>query len=290
MCILREQVVSVGGTKIFVTPSQDATRQLTVYENTVNTAGPNMMILPIPYPETFAFEEGVMEYRDLFRHAAESLYIQRPEAFTRCAAAPAVAPPLKVHSVGPYLASIALSILDLDRLDSTVFSPLATNLREMLLETYVDARTPFGFLCCRLRPGDVTYAPIAYSHATLPAGLFVPTKHYHGHVEAFADDWDHLVYSFGTEEGYVHSLSEGNTHYIPVSPNKIAWPRLPPPFRRSPDEPIRCWRKTGVYRNVDLVLPLEGGHEGAEDPVQSASSSYKESYFTSLPSLWGAFH
>ena len=202
-----------------------------------------------------------------------------------------------MYTVGPYLASIAYSIADLDRLDTASFSPLAPNLREMLHATYAayTGGTPFGFLCCRLLPGPATaYRPLAYSHAALEGVLFVPTKHWHAGWDAappaVADDWDHLIYSFGTEQAYAHVDSEPGVHYIPLLRNRVGWHRLPPAYRYSPSAPIRCWRKKGLYMNKDLIFPFEMQDEEQEDPrPRRPSTPHRGDYASSLPGLRGAF-
>lgn len=56
MCILNEDS-NVTATKIFVAPDKTKTKQLTVYSNQVGSeSNNNMMILPVPYPNTVKFK------------------------------------------------------------------------------------------------------------------------------------------------------------------------------------------------------------------------------------------
>jgi hypothetical protein len=63
----------------------------------------------------------------------------------------------------------------------------------------------FGFLVCKLRRGQHSYHPLAYTHQMHPNHLlFVPTLHIHpdgtySHdIEPYAD-WDHSIYSVETD-------------------------------------------------------------------------------------------
>ena len=64
MCIIAGEVRRVAGTKLFVMPSSDGRRQITVYSNKVDTPGANVMCLPVPNPESIEFET---VYNDLFK-------------------------------------------------------------------------------------------------------------------------------------------------------------------------------------------------------------------------------
>jgi hypothetical protein len=251
MCIIRGPVDSVKKTNIFVAPSTDFSQQLTVYSNEVTTGAANMMILPVPYPETVSFKA---VYPTLFSDAAASftevdVLTENPLLWRGSS------PKLEVFRVGPYNVSIALSLADLDRIDADQLEPVSEELRYMLARTYGPdlMPVPYGFICCALQPGANTYEPLAYTHRALETGLFVPTKHFHGaEEEVIAKDWDHAVYSVRT------SLAEAHTPGIyPRRENAIRWSALPDGFRYGPGEPLCKWLRKGEYTNKDLLLPFQ---------------------------------
>ena len=69
MYIISGPVVSVNATKIYVQPSKDSNRQLTVYANRVDTPATNLMILACPTPQSIAFETVPKE---IFTQCADS--------------------------------------------------------------------------------------------------------------------------------------------------------------------------------------------------------------------------
>jgi hypothetical protein len=69
MCIISGPVISVNSTKILALPSNDGTRQLTVYRNAVATPESNAMCLPCPNPETIEFESVP---KDIFSQCSSS--------------------------------------------------------------------------------------------------------------------------------------------------------------------------------------------------------------------------
>lgn len=283
MCIITGPVRSVQQTKIFVMPSTDIhmegegqeQRQLTVYKNNVHTVSENMMILPVPWPETVRFEEEFMKtYPTLFTDLEKSLYrFSSPTqtqtlSFTRSA----VSTPLPVLKVGSYEVSVVPSAKELSNLNTSVFS-LSPELKGLLAAHY---SAPFGFLCCKLRAGLQSYEPLAYSHRRWKqTSLFVPTMHYHAHVEVASRDvlgysyfgevssasglaavekdpeWDHSIYSMYTESSYSHaSLTDS------LEGNALDAKRFPRGFEIGQHDQVRCWEKKGVWKNVDVEFPL----------------------------------
>lgn len=124
MCIIAGPVESVSTTKIFVAPSKGGDRQLVVYSNSVSTKSSNMMILPVPHPETLRFEKDVMDYKDLYRDCADSLFIYKPDQQRNewsLRSAP-LSSYLPVLDVGSYQVSVAMSFEDLYKLNPVVFA------------------------------------------------------------------------------------------------------------------------------------------------------------------------
>lgn len=99
---------------------------------------------------------------------------------------------LAVTQVGSYDVSIVPTRDDFSRLSREHFV-LDTNVADLFAKRY---SKNFAFVVCRLRPGE-KFHPIAYVSAlSSDKSLFVPTYHYHGHVET-VPDWDHEVYAAG---------------------------------------------------------------------------------------------
>jgi hypothetical protein len=277
MCIILKPVRSVTNTKIFVAPSLpfSTDRQLTVYLNSVNTLDSNMMILPVPYPDSLKFEKSVMEYKSLFEDLHASLrWLEYLSATTRSAFSPSNRT-LPVFTVGSYSVSVAQSVQDLNNLNTSVFS-LPLDLKHMLEGTYGPSASeiPFGFLCCKLRPGLQTYEPIAYSHRRIYSNkLFVPTKHYHAQENQrklwgfsyFGNEdplslglhsqeephWDHIVYSIQTIPDEAH-----HSNAYPKQPNSLDLSILPKEYQFSQGDVVHCWEKKGRWKNDDLLFSL----------------------------------
>lgn len=247
MCIIAAPVRSVKSTQLFLVPSVGGKRQLTVYKNTVATASDNLMILPVPNPTTIRFEPGVMAYKNLFTDAkasfhALSVHPRHLERFYRDKS------PLRVLDVGPYRASVAGSIADLERLDESVFF-ITANLRQFLEREY--AGTGMGFICCQLRSGETAYEPIAYSHDLEEGTLFAPTMHYH--LDGGAPDWDHEIFTIGTTTA-AHRNHEAM--FLPKEWNEISWDQMPPEFQHTTARRLHRWCAIGDYPNMDMRLRL----------------------------------
>ena len=281
MCIIAGPVKSVSSTRIFVAPSTQGDRQLTVYSNTVQTDARNLMILPVPNPQTVQFEPKAMQYKNLFQDAKYSFHTRMLESATLSMTRSAPHSTLDVIDVGSYKASIAYSVDDLLRLNAGVFGDLNPKLLDMLRSTYGDR---FGFVCCILNEGGNTYEPIAYSHVRGSAhSLFVPTKHYHVHninplieysyanesirnfyegalhaATKWSDDWDHEIYSIGTTAASAHK--QGHTDYIPKEKNEIDWSQFSSGYKWGPNHRLHRWCMQGEFHNVDLEFTVALAH------------------------------
>ncbi len=253
MCIIPGPIHSVSSTKLFVLPNQAKTRQMTFYMNSVETPNENMMILPVPKIDSI--ELHTIKYKAMFKDLRESVYRVPEHSYSsfeysntlRCVASLA---PLEVISHGSYLVSIAPTLEDLHRLDTTVFE-FPPDIFDFFGKHYT---REFGYLCCRLKEGHQDYEPICYSHSLHSNGKrFVPTLHYHNHgggkVDTDHADWDHLIYSAGT-------LKEANHKFISNSENKIRWKRFPEAFRYLETSPIRCAEISGNHPNRDIAFAV----------------------------------
>ena len=179
MCIIAGEVRRVAGTKLFVMPSSDGRRQITVYSNKVDTPGANVMCLPVPNPDSIAFET---VYNDLFKDCKKSFLQPKFLSASNTLSfqdGGAVRSYLPVQNHGSYDVVVAPTLDDLDRVPPG-FLTLSDDVKGYLRSNYTEKESPFGVLLCKLRPGSVEYEPFAYSHALLASGkLFVPTRHYH---------------------------------------------------------------------------------------------------------------
>lgn len=251
MCIIPGPVDSVSNTKLFVMPSLDKTRQFTVYSNSVDSPDENVMILPVPNLNSLQLH--TIKYKKLFDHLHDSVIKHQTRAFEfsmyRSLSASAQFDSLPVFEHGSYLVSLAQTIEDLHRLNSSVFQ-LPPDIDTFFAKHYT---REFGYLCCVLKPGEKTYEPLAYSHRLHSNGkLFVPTLHYHnhrGHVKTNDADWDHFIYSAGT-------LDLANQDYSSLKENAIKWEKMPAEFRYDKTFPIRCARIKGYYPNRDIAFAL----------------------------------
>lgn len=257
MCIIAGEVRRVAGTKLFVMPSTDRRRQITVYSNKVDTPGSNVMCLPVPNPSTVSFEtvyKGLFDdcTRSFSYHAYRSLYAglsaESPSAY------------LPIQSHGSYEVVLAPTLDDLDRVPPG-FLTLSDDVKRYLRANYSGREAPFGALLCKLRAGAIDYEPFAYSYAMLLSGeLFVPTRHYHvegGHShdlvsDSDADDWDHEVYTILTPTEIAHTKSG----CIPMATNRVDWSKMPVAYRHGGRFPMCLFERIGRGPNEDLMFPL----------------------------------
>lgn len=245
MCVISGPVNSVASTKIFTMPSRDGSRQLVVYSNAVDTPVDNVMILPVPRPETVEFERVPDE---LFVQCASSFFKEVTLSVNR-----GLLPDLEVRSHGSYSVVLAASVADLDRVP-TSFTQLTREVTNFLASEYPHG---FGFLLCKLKDGHTEYTPFAYSHAIgFGDRLFTPTKHFHmdsyGSIDTGSADWDHEIYTALTDH-YAHNDMRRTRR----PGNQINWARMPNGFQMNPSVPLNCFvRKGSQYRNEDLQFRL----------------------------------
>lgn len=252
MCIILGEVYKVAKTKLFVLPNKEKTRQMTFYSNVVGTPERNMMILPVPGDGPIELHR--IDYRNMFgdlKRSVTSMYRESVGFATRSALSASIRPQdtLEVFSHGSYFVSIAPQIEDLFRLDKSLFE-FTPELFDFFAKNY---NREFSYLCCVLKPGTKEYEPLCYSHALHSSGrLFVPTLHYHnhgGHIHTESADWDHLIYSVGTEE-------KANRGYSSNYYNNVDWKQFPKEFQKLNVSSIRCAEISGHYPNKDISFAL----------------------------------
>jgi hypothetical protein len=166
---------------------------------------------------------------------------------------------LDVHDVGSYKASIVPSLDEFDRLDTNTFQ-IDHSLLGFLRAHYAAG---FGFIVCKLKPGNNSYHPFAYTHALDFSGkLFVPTRHYHpnhrGEIEA---DWDHIIYSPLTD---LDNTREKEMEF--VNSKSIQWTRLPVAYRWGSVVRLSRLEIRGDFPNKDFWATSY--HREAEAEVQ----------------------
>lgn len=231
-------------------PSRDGGRQLVVYSNAVDTPVDNVMVLPVPRPETVEFETVP---NDLFAQCEASFFREATLSVATRGFGLRGMPELEVRSHGSYAVVLAPSVADLGRVP-TSFTRLSPEVTAFLAGEYPSG---FGFLLCKLKDGHTEYTPFAYSHALGPADrLFTPTKHFHmdsyGSVDTVTADWDHEIYTALTDH-YAHNDMRRTRR----PGNQINWARMPNGFQMNPSVPLNCFvRKGSQYRNEDLQFRL----------------------------------
>ncbi len=203
MCIITAKVEKVSGTNIFVC-ALDGGRQIVVYSNSVETPVPNnTMVLPVPNPESVGFIN-LKLYAKFFEDCANSFSTPRDHTYNTRALSCSISPKesvLPVFDVGSYNVSIVPNVTEFHRLNPDYFTidPYIPN----VLDRQYDSS--FGFLVCKLRRGQHSYHPLAYTHQIHKDRLlFVPTLHIHPDgtysrdIESYAD-WDHSIYTVETD-------------------------------------------------------------------------------------------
>jgi len=253
MCIILGEVHRVSKTKLFVLANKDKNRQMTFYSNVVGTPEQNMMILPVPGDGEIELHK--IHYKNMFndlKRSVTSLYREPSHAYASRSFSLSASIPretLEVFSHGSYLVSIAPQIEDLFRLEKTLFA-FTPELFDFFSKHY---NRQFSYLCCVLKPGIKEYEPLCYSHPLHSSGrLFVPTLHYHNHgdhIDTDSADWDHHIYSVGTEE-------KANRGYSSNYYNTVNWAQFPSEYQKINVSSIRCAEISGHYPNKDISFAL----------------------------------
>lgn len=240
MCIINYDA-EVSGTKIFVAPDSKNKNQITVYSNKVKTDINNMMILPVPNPNTVKFID-LTKYKNLFLDLSLSFHdprilgnSQRSDSSHQSY--------IEVQSVGSYYASIIPSINHINLIDKTVFGVINPGIIQLLRKYY---SKNYGFVICKLKSGVHEYHPFAYSHKIQDSGkLFVPTRHqHHGEQEENYSHWDHAIYSFNT----------GIYTELPQQPIKLKYHLIP--FDFGTENTLTKCVISGLKLNKDIEFTL----------------------------------
>ena len=250
MCIITQTVHDVSKTRIYTSLNKAGTHQVLVYQNFVDTPSKtNTMILPVPNPDSLTFIN-MEEYPEFFEDCQRCFKQRRDHEYLMrsCALSSSYTDTLPVYNLGSYNLSVAKTWQDLNRVNRDMFS-FPEDLAELLRRKY---DSHFGFLVCRLRQGAHTYHPLAYIHEKDPCRLlFVPTFHYHVHSHSHTvdADWDHTIYSSGTDLD-----STWEDKLVCETTRPVKWQVFPQDFWSSAAKPMNRWTKYGDWTNKDLWL------------------------------------
>lgn len=273
MCMLSWEISHVGKTQLFACPSLDGTRQLTVYSNVVDTPAENIMVLPVPFPESVKFET---VHKELFTECDNSFPKLKAgrggSEFRNCDHMSTNE--LKIIDHGSYQVVLVPSLADLERVPSG-FAAISEGLRDYIRASY---NPSYGVIVCKLKPGSINYEPFAYSHTLLDSKhlsdnsidgisdflsckqLFLPTRHYHKHK----GDSTHRSRPSG------RSMFDG----IPVQP-------LPPLFYES-NRVVDDWDHD-IYIMYPDWEQIRKQHEFVETCVDRTFSNTNEINWSKLP-------
>lgn len=185
MCIFVGDVKRVSKTRILVVPLPSG-RQLTVYENSVESEGKNAMVLPVPQGPVQLVDTSTV-YPDVFKDC-EALFPNRSKggfgaaSYSFGAFGAEERKPLPVERIGGYDVSVVPTLEDFARLSKEHFT-VPDNIKQVLTENY---GAGYSFVVC-LFDKTVQAHPIAYISQRMPNGhLFIPTRHAHGSPQSSA--------------------------------------------------------------------------------------------------------
>ena len=246
MCIISDKVNNISSTKIFTIPSKNGKRQLTIYSNTVSTPESNVMCLPVPNPSSIRFEN---ISSTIFSQCHKSFNINKSICTDL----------FSTFYNSSYNAIIVHSINDINNQNGFI---LTHKVVDFLKENYPN----YGFILCKLKKGNTTYKPLAYSH-DIQRKLFIPSRHYYTSIKEemsfdyvsiqekkathAIDNWDHEIYSVATPL-WTHESNKVQRYH-----NKIKWYDMPIDFCLDPLVIIRCFEKYGYHPNIDIEMPYQ---------------------------------
>jgi hypothetical protein len=251
MCIITATVEKVSGTNIFVCALDDG-RQIIIYSNSVETPViNNTMVLPVPNPDSVKFVN-LKHYEHFFKDCADSFSTPRNDHYGMRSALCSISPKestLPVFDVGSYNVSIVPTINEFNRLNPDYFT-IDPTIPHVIERNYDSS---FGYLVCKLRRGQHSYHPLAYTHQVHKDRLlFVPTLHIHPDgtysrdVEPYGD-WDHSIYTVETdmEDDGVRRQFDGWS---------LKWDKLPQELHWIQKYRGHKWTCNGHKKNRDIWL------------------------------------
>lgn len=209
------KVKQVSSTKIFVShvkvKDMKEVKQLTIYENYVDSINDNVMILPYPNQNDdkvafISLKENSKIFKDMkkcFPKPTKLILKSRERGDGLYGSMRSKS--LEVIEVGSYQASVAKTADDLDNLDESVFTNLDSKVLKSIKKKYSKG---FGFVICKFKKGGGKKHPIAYlTHGQ--DELFVPLVHVHnGEGVKEYEEFDHIIYSICTDSRLKTPLNE----------------------------------------------------------------------------------
>lgn len=249
MCIINGSPRRVCDTRILAFALDDKLHQVTVYANEVVLDGkPVAMILPFPKGSLQMIDTS--ENHELFTHLRFHFpFDDSDEDMGFDCDGYSDTEPIPVHTCGSYTYSVAPDLADLRRIHTSF--QLEPNVDRLLSTEY---SSDYSFLVCIIDKSS-KYHPLAYKHRLRGADtdspvLYLPTKHEHGN--GLDADWDHEVYTIGTDFGK-SAYPFDRDELVKNLGNKLG-PYMPSSLSH---EQLRLRTLQGDYPNKDLVIPLK---------------------------------
>ncbi len=215
MCLISTEINQVSNTQIFIAPSADKTRQITIYANEVdNISNGNAMVLPVPLPDTLRFHD-LSNYKEFFDDCKDCFINIKDGLKSYNLRSLNMAEGLEVFRVGSYYVSVAKNLGQLEQVNNKVFK-LSDGLKKVL-DTYY-YQPYWGFIICKLASGKHNYHPFAYSHQIIQNKIYVPTRHYHEQLDINnTDNWN-LGLRLGLDNSNPISINKWDENNIDKSP------------------------------------------------------------------------
>jgi hypothetical protein len=185
MCFIGQPIYSISDTKIIII--SDNNDQITIYSNCINNIyDDNVMILPVPNPETVSFIDITKIDNDLLDNILED---EINNNVTIC----------------DYYTKLYYNIDQLIEANNKDFIISNECIKE--LKTYsgtnICSKNLWGFIVCKLNKGHIKYTPFAYKHKSIINYSYIPTRvyyhiqHYNYYLSYFYSNsynWNHTIY------------------------------------------------------------------------------------------------
>lgn len=191
MCCFSGKVQKVQNTRIFGRVGSKG-NQVLIYQMSLKSDKEVAMILPIPV-KAASGEDAVRffdfsGYPQVFDDLENGFHVNLSYSSDSFGGPVPAGRSLEVVSVGSYDASYVPSIADFSRLDPRFQLPAQ-------VWPQLPAYRDFGFAVFKLKAGDATIHPMAFSFPTArPSDIFFPTLHIHDGKIHERERFDHTLY------------------------------------------------------------------------------------------------
>lgn len=244
MCCFSGPVSKVEGTSIFARMMASG-RQLLVYELSLTADREVAMVLPLPVAPGSG--EAAVRFLDL--KAVPDLFerlegLFAPPMMRSFAAMEMSLEPLRVHTVGDFVASFVPSLADFSRLDARFRMPAGTLDR---VPGYAD----WGFAVFQLAApgGSAKIHPMAFELVTRdPDRLFFPTLHVHDGVLHDGAEFAHSLYTQGATGADSWEAAGEVDRWARPSPSRVNEAEL---FAEAPAVEGSLWSKLITSRAAE---------------------------------------